>query len=150
MKDKFDTFAMFCFVALLTLWLGNIILYFQIQEIKQGQNNLIEQLKTKDLGIVDIFYYTNVPSMTDNTPNTMANNENVFEGAIAISRDLQDFLQFGDRVKLAIKGQELKTYIVSDLMNKRHRRSVDIFLNNTKENKKMFNRRLKGRLYGKE
>jgi len=75
---------------------------------------------------VSISAYNNLRSQTDDSPNIMANNQRVFHGAIALSRDLEkDFgLKFGDEIHLKDHG----TYIFADRMNKRWTRKVDIFM----------------------
>jgi len=127
-------------IAVLLLAIFNGIAFHLL--IKQNKI-IVDKQSLENLGIVDCYYYSNLPSQTDSEPNKMANGKNVYEGAIAISRDLQDNLQFGDKVKLEIEGQEIKTYVVADLMNNRHRRSVDIFT----YKKTGLNCRYRGRLY---
>ena len=84
-----------------------------------------------------MYYYTNDVKMTDSTPNIMASGKRVYEGAIAVSRDLLDYVKFGDCVKL---GNDY--YIVEDVMNSKHRRAVDIFTFDKKLLKKSFKERL--------
>jgi len=63
--------------------------------------------------------YNNLPEQTDSTPNTMASGRHVYEGAVALSRDLlaQYKIKWGDIVCLEKPGL---CYIVEDTMNDRY------------------------------
>lgn len=81
------------------------------------------KLLLKDITITS---YNNEQNQTDSTPNITASNRLVYEGSIAISRDLKTKynLKFGDIVYIP----NFKTYyVIEDLMNKRFKNSVDIF-----------------------
>lgn len=69
-------------------------------------------------------YYTNIEEETDSTPNIMASGRVVYNGAIALSRDLikKYNLKFGDLVK--ING---RYYVLEDTMNARIKNWVDLF-----------------------
>lgn len=69
-------------------------------------------------------YYTNIPEETDSTPNIMASGRVVYNGAIALSRDLikKHKLNFGDLVK--VRG---RYYVLEDTMNPKMKNWVDIF-----------------------
>jgi len=63
--------------------------------------------------------YNNLPGQTNDQPNIGASNRKVFEGSIALSRDiLRDYnVKYGDVVCIYTQG---KCYIVEDTMNKRY------------------------------
>lgn len=68
---------------------------------------------------VRVTAYNNLPGQTNDQPNIGASNRKVFEGSIALSRDiLRDYnVRYGDVACVAAKGQ---CYIVEDTMNKRY------------------------------
>lgn len=68
---------------------------------------------------VRVTAYNNLPGQTNDQPNIGASNRKVFEGSIALSRDiLRDYnVRYGDVACVAARGQ---CYIVEDTMNKRY------------------------------
>ena len=78
---------------------------------------------------VDVTAYSPTVGQTDSTPFTTASNKRVKEGYIAISRDLEDYLTFGDKVFI----EDLGIFEVQDRMNRRWQARVDIFFNETKD-----------------
>lgn len=68
---------------------------------------------------VRVTAYNNLPEQTNDQPNIGASNRKVFEGSIALSRDiLRDYnVRYGDVACVSAKGQ---CYIVEDTMNKRY------------------------------
>jgi len=74
---------------------------------------------------VSVSAYNACPSQTDSTPFIMASGNRVYEGAVALSRDLErDFgLEFGDKVHLLGIG----TFVFADRMHRRWKRRVDLF-----------------------
>ena len=84
---------------------------------------------------VRVTAYNNEPGQTDTTPNIMASGRYVYEGAVALSRDLlaKHKVKWGDLVCLENPGS---CYIVEDTMNARYDNRVtegsgnrvDIFL----------------------
>lgn len=75
---------------------------------------------------VKITSYNNLASQTDDSPNIMASNRLVYEGAVAISRDLKSRygIRYGDLIYIE---RFNKYYIIEDLMNKRFKNTIDIF-----------------------
>lgn len=82
----------------------------------------IEKIKL----LVKITSYNNHVDQCDASPNIMASNRLVYEGAVAISRDLKKKygLKYGDLVYIDIFK---KYYIIEDLMNERIKNTIDIF-----------------------
>lgn len=130
------------YLFLFSIWVSSLFLLYDTNLIKRNQNISQHEKHYDNLGIVDIYYYTNIPSMTDSSPNIMADGTPVYDGALAISRDLLKDLMFNDCVMLEYDDNQ-EYFIVGDLMAKRHTKSVDIF---TFE-KTGLNKRHKGRLY---
>ena len=90
-------------------------------------------IELKDITITS---YNNEESQTDTTPHIMASNRMVYEGAVAISRDLKEKykLKYGDFIYL---NWSEKLYVIEDLMNERHKKQVDIFSFDKKWSKKI-------------
>lgn len=79
-----------------------------------------------NLDKITITSYNNEPKQTDNSPNIMASNRLVYEGAVAISRDLKTKynLKWGDLIYI----DTLQRYfVIEDLMNERFKNRIDIF-----------------------
>jgi 3D (Asp-Asp-Asp) domain-containing protein len=84
---------------------------------------------------ITITSYNNEERQTDSTPHIMASNRMVYEGAVAISRDLKEKhkLKWGDFVLL----DSDRLYVIEDLMNERYKNQVDIFSFDKKLSKKI-------------
>jgi 3D (Asp-Asp-Asp) domain-containing protein len=78
---------------------------------------------------VDVTAYSPTKRETDSSPFTTASNKHVKEGYIAISRDLEAYLGFGDKVFI----KDLGIFEVQDRMNRRWQKRVDLFFFDTKE-----------------
>ena len=83
------------------------------------------------IATVQVTAYQPIPEQTDDTPLIMANGHLVSEGCIAVSRDLHERwggpLKFGSTVLVEGMGY----YRVCDIMNKRHRKRIDILVFST-------------------
>jgi 3D (Asp-Asp-Asp) domain-containing protein len=79
--------------------------------------------------------YRSVPEQTDSTPFHTSIGEHVAPGGCAVSRDLlkSGYVKYGDY--LYIDGHGLCR--VNDVMNKRHRNSVDVWVATYPEEKKI-------------
>lgn len=79
-----------------------------------------------ELNNISITSYNNEPKQTDSTPNIMASNRLVYEGAVAISPDLKSKykLKYGDLIYIHTLQ---RYYVIEDLMNKRFKNRIDIF-----------------------
>ena len=95
-----------------TLWVS-----YDISLVKT-ESDIIE------LDGITITSYNNKAEQTDDTPHIMASNRMVYEGAIAISRDLKSKydLKYGD-----ILEHNNRFFVIEDLMNERYKNRVDIF-----------------------
>ncbi len=78
------------------------------------------------LNKIVITSYNNHANQTDSTPNIMASNRLVYEGAVAISQDLKEKykLKFGDLIYIETLQ---RYYVIEDLMNSRFKNRIDIF-----------------------
>ena len=76
--------------------------------------------------LVEITAYNPVMGQTDETPFIMASGKAVYQGAVALSRDLERDLglKFGDTIEIDGFGQ----FMFEDRMNRRWKRRVDILL----------------------
>ncbi|WP_051261624.1 3D domain-containing protein [Desulfovibrio inopinatus] len=91
----------------------------------RGEKASTKPIPTKKLTVTA---YSPRPQETDDTPGITASNTRVREGIVAVSRDL--FRQgwvFGKKVYIKNHG----VFTISDLMNKRKQKSMDIFMHNT-------------------
>jgi 3D (Asp-Asp-Asp) domain-containing protein len=90
----------------------------------------------------EITMFNNLPGQTDSTPNTMANNQEVYEGAIACSR------KYGFGTQVEING---KLYTCEDRMNiryeNREREHFDIFTFSYAEAKKFGRQKMEVTVY---
>lgn len=77
-----------------------------------------------ELDGITITSYNNKAEQTDDTPHIMASNRMVYEGAVAISRDLKSKydLKYGD-----ILEHSTRFFVIEDLMNERYKNRIDIF-----------------------
>lgn len=104
---------------------------FEYIKLKEEIFNLqieMEALGLKNCSTVTITAYSPRKCETDDSPETTACLSLVKEGDVAISRDL--FLKgwtFGKRIYIYQYG----VFTITDLMNKRHQKSLDIFMWNT-------------------
>jgi 3D (Asp-Asp-Asp) domain-containing protein len=72
---------------------------------------------------VTVTHYTNSIEETDAYPDIMASCNRVYDGALAISKDLGNLLKFGDKVYV----ENIGIFTVEDLMNRKWTKRVDIF-----------------------
>jgi len=103
----------------------------------------VEDLKRKlnlDVKLCTVTAYSASRRECDDTPDITASGEKVKEGFIAVSRDLfSKGWTFNKRVYIpSLK----KIFIIKDLMNKRWRRRLDIFMPSRKAAKKFGKKRL--------
>lgn len=88
-------------------------------------------LKKRLLLPIKVTKYNPERNQTDSTPFIMASNKRVYDGAIALSRDIEEKYgyKFGDLVFL----ENLGTFVFQDRMNKKWTNRADIFSFNKKE-----------------
>lgn len=95
--------------------------------------------------VCTISAYSPTVSQTDSTPFITANNKRVRDGIVAVSRDLfSSGWKFGRKIYI----KDLGVFTIDDLMNKRMRNSVDIFMFDTKEALQFGRKKLRAYLLG--
>jgi 3D (Asp-Asp-Asp) domain-containing protein len=94
------------------------------------------ETKRIDISNVSITSYNNKVEQCDDTPNIMASNRLVYEGAVAISRDLKRKYQikYGDLVYIKILDS---FFVIEDTMNERIKNTIDVFKFDKKESLKI-------------
>lgn len=102
--------------------------------------SFFEGIKIIHLKDVVITAYSNRVEETDNTPNIGASGRRVYEGCCAISQDLKGLIKFGDIVY--VKKLDM-FYVVEDVMNERHKNSLDIFFYKETKKPKIFEKAFK-------
>lgn len=110
------------------------------------------------IGVLPVTSYQSVTTQTDSTPNYTSINERTAVGGIAISQDMLCPLTKQKKLHPANKCvfsysklhyhdwlyvQGLGLYRVNDVMNPRHKRSVDIWVPSYEEERKIGKRMLK-------
>ncbi len=137
-KDKylivFLTTHLLLFLAIITLW--NKISKLQAQKpqiIKQKQK--IKTIKHVNYNyiIATITAYTPRKIETDHTPYIAASGKRVKPGTVAVSRDLfWNGWTFGKKIYI----QGLGIFTINDLMNKKYKKHIDIFMYSYKKAKR--------------
>ena len=87
---------------------------------------LLQKAKQHKLTNITITSYNNTEKQTDNTPNIMASNRIVYEGAVAVSRDIKHKykIHYGDLIYVPVLD---KYFVIEDLMNRKFNNRIDIF-----------------------
>jgi len=107
------------------------ICLFLLLKLKHKHNDF-HPIRLEAISVVVVTAYSPDPNETDSTPFIPAWHNLVFEGSIAVSRDLLAYLNYGDDVYL--KGYGL--FKVNDIMNRRYKKTVDIFMWSKKKAKR--------------
>lgn len=96
----------------------------------------LNETKRIDISNVTITSYNNEVEQCDDTPNIMASNRLVYEGAVAISRDLKSKyrIKYGDLVYIKVLDS---FFVIEDTMNERIKNTIDIFKFDKKESLKI-------------
>ena len=105
------------------------------KRIMQRFNNSYERISVKfslqetkriDISNITITSYNNEIQQCDDTPNIMASNRLVYEGAAAISRDLKKKynIKYGDLVYIKVFDS---FFVIEDTMNERIKNTIDVF-----------------------
>lgn len=89
---------------------------------------------SEDSEIVTLTIYSPFKGETDNSPNITASgfkidvNDPGKHNIIAVSRDLKRKWKFNQKVKIERAGKYNGVYIIKDVMNKRHKKRIDILV----------------------
>ena len=97
-----------------------------------------------NLDNITITSYNNEAEQTDSSPHIMASNRMVYEGAVAISRDLRKKynLKWGDIVEVFND-----YYVIEDLMNDKYKNRIDIFSFSKEKSKSIHYKHQKVKIY---
>ena len=96
----------------------------------------LQETKRIDISNITITSYNNEIQQCDDTPNIMASNRLVYEGAVAISRDLKKKynIKYGDLVYIKVFDS---FFVIEDTMNERIKNTIDVFKFDKKESLKI-------------
>lgn len=96
----------------------------------------LQETKRIDASNITITSYNNEIRQCDDTPNIMASNRLVYEGAVAISRDLKKKhnIKYGDLVYIKVFDS---FFVIEDTMNERIKNTIDVFKFDKKESLKI-------------
>jgi 3D (Asp-Asp-Asp) domain-containing protein len=127
-------------LVLIPQTLGNIFL------INLNNNFIVDKKEEHKEQIVTLTTYTATSSETDSTPNITASGFKIDTSnpskhkIIAISRDLKrKGWAFNKKVRIRRAGKYNGVYVIKDLMNKRHKKRIDILVSNDKRPIKLRN-----------
>lgn len=102
----------------------------RVVELEEEVARLKGIIKNKNTVSVDVTAYTASVDECDSTPNETAFLTKPFIGSIAISRDLLD-MGWSPGMKVYIYGRGI--FVINDLMNKRFKKRIDIFVGTKKQ-----------------
>jgi 3D (Asp-Asp-Asp) domain-containing protein len=98
----------------------------ELETTLDSKQQLVESLQRGRM--LRVTAYSAEPEQTDDTPNITASNNPVRRGIVAVSRDLfESGWTFGRRVFV----EGLGVFTIDDLMHKRKREQIDIFMHDT-------------------
>ena len=116
-------------------WILSFIIVFVPSELKREETRINEYISSvAPSEIVTVTTYTPTVGETDSTPLITASGFKINEGnprrhrIIAVSRDLKRKYKFGTKLRIKGAGKYDGTYVVRDVMNKRHRNRIDILV----------------------
>lgn len=122
--------------------LSFIIVFFLIPSYVGNSkvDNVVEIKRNKQkIEIVTLTIYSPNSGQTDASPHLTASGFKIDprnpgkHKIIAISRDLKRKWKFNTKVRIINAGKYNGVYTVKDLMNKRHRKRIDILVSNSKK-----------------
>lgn len=94
----------------------------------------IEVVEPVDVETVTLTIYSPLQGETDGTPNITASGFKIDvdnpgkHNIIAVSRDLKRKWKFNQKVKISKAGKYNGIYTIKDVMNKRHKKRIDILV----------------------
>ena len=113
----------------------SLLLFLIPLEIQMIERSTTLRLKNSQYDIVTVTMYSPSVEECDSTPLITASGYKINpinprkQRIIAISWDLKKKYKFGKKVKVLGIGKYSGTYTVRDLMNKRHKKRIDILVN---------------------
>jgi 3D (Asp-Asp-Asp) domain-containing protein len=115
--------------------LVSLLLFLIPMEVRMIERSTAVKLKKSQYDIVTVTMYSPSVEECDSTPLITASGYKINpinprkQKIIAISWDLKKKYKFGKKVKVLGIGKYSGTYTVRDLMNKRHKKRIDILVN---------------------
>jgi len=115
--------------------LVSLLLFLIPMEVRMIERSTAVKLKKSQYDIVTVTMYSPSIEECDSTPLITASGYKINpinprkQKIIAISWDLKNKYKFGKKVKVLGIGKYSGTYTVRDLMNKRHKKRIDILVN---------------------
>lgn len=115
--------------------LVSLLLFLIPMEVRMIERSTAVKLKKSQYDIVTVTMYSPSVEECDSTPLITASGYKIDpinprkQKIIAISWDLKKKYKFGKKVKVLGIGKYSGTYTVRDLMNKRHKKRIDILVN---------------------
>lgn len=115
--------------------LVSLLLFLIPMEVRMIERSTAVKLKKSQYDIVTVTMYSPSIEECDSTPLITASGYKINpinprkQKIIAISWDLKKKYKFGKKVKVLGIGKYSGTYTVRDLMNKRHKKRIDILVN---------------------
>jgi len=115
--------------------LVSLLLFLIPMEVRMIERSTAVRLKKSQYDIVTVTMYSPSIEECDSTPLITASGYKINpinprkQRIIAISWDLKKKYKFGKKVKVLGIGKYSGTYTVRDLMNKRHKKRIDILVN---------------------
>ena len=137
-------------IPIIMLILGFLLIFLSLKLDLRNVREEIRSLKNlRDyiyLGKVTAYAYNAEETQTDLTPNLTASGYKLTPEVscqiVAISRDLEKYLEFGNYIFIPELGNEGLFFRVEDLMAKNYKRSIDIFMNDYEMAKRFGKRKL--------
>lgn len=118
-------------------------LVHQLYSLLQDKEHMIQSLSRGRM--LTVTAYSPTVGQTDSTPFITASNSRVRDGIVAVSRDLYSKgWQFGEKVY--VKG--MGVYTIEDLMHRRKKNQVDIFMFDTQDALEFGRRKMRVYLLG--
>ena len=129
------TFGRMKTILLILVLLPTTLSNYKIDnKVKVTPKKIEDKSIVVDSEVVTLTIYSPVGNETDSTPNITASgfkinvNDPESHKIVAISRDLKRKWKFNQKVKIVGAGKYNGTYTIKDLMNKRHKKRIDILV----------------------
>lgn len=129
------TFGRMKTILLMLVLLPTTLSNYKIDnEVKVTPKKIEDKVIVNDTEVVTLTIYSPIGKETDSTPDITASGFKIdvedpkSHRIIAISRDLKRKWKFNQKVKIEKAGKYNGVYTIKDLMNKRHRKRIDILV----------------------
>lgn len=129
------TFGRMKTILLMLVLLPTTLSNYKIDnEVKVTPKKIEDKVIVNDTEVVTLTIYSPIGKETDSTPDITASGFKIdvedpkSHRIIAVSRDLKRKWKFNQKVKIEKAGKYNGVYTIKDLMNKRHRKRIDILV----------------------